>query len=195
MGKDGYSNFERVELFLERVEKLKNNSLIRDEKLKRVSFWSKYDEEKGHWFELLGTNNEPINMESFEALIATFRLIYMQKEPTHIEKVYTVVYDSIQLDKRHKVQSFKQNWQRALEENSHLVAEGGEFIKLDDVLKNWLYGELFHSDKRKRKFVKKWGKPLEAEVVFIINFLCPYIFWLGDFIQDGLDKNLFKFST
>lgn len=195
MGNDGYSNLERIELFSENVNKLKHNSLIRNDKLKVVSFQIKYNEEMGHWFELLGTNDEPINVESFTALVVTFRQIYMKTEVIHIEKVYDAVYDSLQPDQRHKVQYFKENWQRALEEDSHLVAEDGGFLKLDDVLKNWLYGGLIHSnDKSKRELVNKWGKPLEAEVVFIVNFLCHYVFWLAEFVQDGLDRNSFNFS-
>jgi hypothetical protein len=188
MSSDGYSDYERIELFLERVEKLKNNSLNSEGKLKRISSLSKFDEEKGHWHEILGADNQPINMESFEALVAAFRLVYMDKEPTFIEYVYDVVYTSLDPAHHHKIQHFKDNWQRALDEDSHFVAEDGGYIKLDKVLKNWLYGELFHSDKAKREFVKRWGKPLEGEVVMIINFLSHYIFQFKDFIIQALDQ-------
>jgi hypothetical protein len=190
MGNDGYSDYERVELFLERVNKLKNNSLVREGKLKRVSSWSKFDEATGYRHELLDIDDKPLDMESFEALVAAFRLIYMEKEPTYIEKIYTIVYDALPSHERLNIQYFWQNWQQALEEDSHLSAEDGNFIKLDKVLKNWLYGELFHSDKDKREFVKKWGKTLEAEAVFIINFLCHYVFWLGSFVEEAMDKKL-----
>jgi len=190
---DRYSDRERVELFLERAEKLRNNSLIRLGRMKAVRFMSNYEEHKGAWFDLLGARNEPLNMESFEALVATFRLIYMKKEPTHIEKVYDAVVRSLPAAHYYEIEHFKENWQRALQESSHFAAGDGDFIPLDEVLNNWLYGEVFHSDKDKRKFVKVWGKHLEAEVVFIVNFLCRYNFWLEDYFRERIDERMFRF--
>lgn len=184
----GYSDQEQLELFLECVQELKNNSLIQQEKLKRVSFLSKYDEKLGHWYELLDVNNDPLNLESFNFLIMTFRLMYMDGEPTNIRTIRNIVRQYTPMDRLEWVDNFGRKWNNALQEESHIVNEEGGFLKLDKVLDNWFYGKRFHSDKEKRDFVKHWGKPLEAEVVFIINYLCVLVFDLGDFVVQALEE-------
>lgn len=191
---DRYSDRERVELFLERAEKLRSNSLFRLGKMETVRFMSNYEEHKGSWYELLDAHNEPLDMEDFEAFATTFRLFYMTREPTYIEKICDAVVRSLPATHHHKIKYFKENWRRALQEQSHIAADNGASMPLHEVLDKWLYGEVFHSDRDKRKFVKSWGMRLEAEVVFIVKFLCNFIFWLEDFIRKGMDEQILRFT-
>lgn len=195
MTKKSYTPSEKVQLFLECVEKLKANSLIREDKLKRVTSLNTFDEFNGWKFELLDANREPVNMESFTALATTFRQIYMKKEPSYILEVYSHVCDAIQIDQRQRIQAFGHNWELALQEDTRLIGDDGTFIKVDEALRNWLYGGAFHTDKSERDFTKKWGIHLEAEIVFIVNFLCQMIFWFDGFLRDGLKKKLFNFPN
>lgn len=189
-----YSDRELLELFVEHVDKLKRNSLIREGRLKRVSFMSMYEEGKGSWYELRDVNGDLIDMERFEALVVTFRLFYMEGGDTNIRKICDVAYKCIASERRETVANFRQSWNVALNEDTHLMSASGGFESIDTVLRNYLNGKVFHSDKEKRNFVKRWGEPLVGETVFIINFLRPLIIWFGDFVTEGLQKDWFDFS-
>lgn len=189
-----YSDRELLELFVEHVDKLKGNSLIREGRLKRVSFMSMYEEGKDSWYELRDVNGDLIDMERFEALIVSFRLFYMEGGDTNIRKICDVAYQYITRERREAVANFRQSWNVALKEDTHLRSASGGFESIDTVLRNYLNGEIFHSDKEKRDFVKRWGEPLVGETVFIINFLRPLIIWFGDFVSEGLQNDWFDFS-
>lgn len=190
-----YSDKELLELFVERVEKLKRNSLISEGKLKRVKFRMAYEDGKGTWFELLDVNDEPINTESLDSLLATFRHMYMQSGNTNFRKIAGIARQHSSSEHVPAIDAFNGNWSKALREETSLLSDDDQPEKVSTILENYLNGELFHDDKSKRDFVLKWGDVLVGEVLFVVNFLRFHIIGFGDFIAEGLANGWFDFPS
>lgn len=185
--KHNYSDRELIELFVERVEKLRNNSLIREGRLERLTF-DFFSDPEDRRFEILDASGVPLNSESFDSLVMAFRLMYLPDEPTNMRTVRKVLRSHCPPERLQTLETFGKNWNRALEEHTHLHQANGKFVTLDELLKNYLHGVMFHSDKEKREFLNKWGRFSQAQFVFAVNFLLPYIFWLGDIAKQALEQ-------
>lgn len=181
-----FTRHEQLVEFVRLVEKMRQNSLIRDGRLQKVKANFKLSKD-GVILAIIDAAGAELDMERFDALCMNFRQTIMEKEAINVKAILKTLLACSPYNQREKIETAQLNWETALTSDSNLMKNDTEFFSLQEILDYQFYGGKFHTDKEKSEFVRLWGDLLTAEFVMIVHYLINWILQIGILAKTAID--------
>ena len=180
LGSDGYTDYERIELYRERVTRLLACRLLRAEFKVELSIHFVVNRP-------VAFTEKPVDEDELSSFLLLLRPLYLKKEPAFVSRVVNICDRRIDSDElRGYLRSARAQWKQALVEGPlRIVIRGKDFTPeyITDLLINGYY---FHSDAEKRRelhSIPLLARPLTRHL-FLDHMVVAtrYVKYVRDFI-------------
>lgn len=135
---------EQLELFVFRVEELRNTGLLKNQGLKH-SLTISYDDTVGISFK-----QETIDNDLLRSYALTYRQFVSDSEPIHLFKIYNICFRHVTNDKiKNDLQLSRERWKQELKNGGFKFTYNDKEYTPEDIADLWINGYYFHNDKDK----------------------------------------------
>jgi hypothetical protein len=182
------TDYERLQLFVRRVEELMATTLVRDGYESGISM--KWSAETG----VLSFRATQPNEEQFKALLLSLRHFWLKKEPTYIYSIYNLC-QRILKNETHKEYLAKSRafLNESLKSTGVQLNINKRHYSPEYVWDIYINGLYFHNDSEKMKTVDRLSEEermlVKNELFGFVNSLCRQVLYVGRIVAHALKNN------
>lgn len=164
MAKNKWTLSEKVELFHERVQELRQSQLVKSKFNATFVFEFDIRKKEGR------SSCEGASEETIVSFSAIFRQFILRTEPIFYDYIYAICWTfSLSEDFSETLDTCYGNWHQLHEKHGFSFISNGTEITPFHMADHWLHGMYFHNDKEKRKKIQQMSH--EARHLAKMHFL------------------------
>lgn len=183
---------DRLILFLERVNELKENKLIREGY--ESGFKVKWTAESGVLdFEF--TQPEEVH---FRSLLIDLRQFLLKKEPIYVSRIYNICKRAIRKPQHIEfIEKSRRYFDESIKSSAIRLNFDGKQFTPDIIWDEFINGVYFHNDSEKRESIKRLlpheQNIVKNELYGFVNACIKHITYLGKIIEHSFSHDDFEF--
>jgi len=144
---------DQIRLFLERVQGLRREPLLREAGSEFEISWKRGEPTEIRW-----QQPDEVYLRSY---LLTFRQFFLNDEPVYFYRIHNIAYQHLRSDYlREKLAKCREGWKKSLESSGLRLHIDGQEITPERAMHLLIYGDYFKSDYEKRELLKTFG-PME----------------------------------
>lgn len=193
LNKGNWTEKEKIELFLERVDELRGTKLIANGF--RISSKISWDEEEGVKVEL-----PEISDDSLRSLLTIFRHFISDNEPTYMYSIFNLCHRLLSNDSlKSELIEIRKYWKTSLERNGIQLKFNDKELQPEELMSIWVNGWSHHNDLNYRRLLKSLipyeGAILKAFFLDALVESTKVVLCAGDAIRFAYNRGWLVFEN